>query len=138
MSYLAWPVAVNGQITNERGKPLHMTLKYFGQDPHLTTGAIFEALLGMDVSPIGEHDNPKWELNIMESAGFSFYVIELLSGYAGFRRAFAALEKLSRHNEFKVYRPHITLDKHHWEYLKACKRGIVRIEMGPLALMGLT
>lgn len=66
MSYLAWPVSINGKIQTPDGKPFHMTLKYLGKHRDIPLALLASVLSKHDLSPVNFHDAPKWQPVIWE------------------------------------------------------------------------
>lgn len=137
MSYLAWPVAINGKIMTPDGRPFHMTLKYLGKFPMLSLVQIKDRLAGHDVSPVSFHDQPKWQPGVWDGAGDTkFHVLELMNPptrLAKAREAFADVLK----DDFPIYRPHISLPKFYMDFFGQLGPGHILLELGPLMVMDL-
>lgn len=138
MSYLAWPVTINGKMQSPDGEPFHMTLKYLGKFPMLSIVQIKDRLVGHDVSPVTFFDKPKWAPEIWQGRDLkTYHVLELTNPperMALARGAFADIRK----DDFREYRPHISVPEFWWQFMQRLGPGHVMLELGPLALMGLT
>jgi hypothetical protein len=134
MSYLAWPVAINGRITNLQGEPLHITCKYWA-DQVVSLPSIAKRLELIDTSPISARDkpHPHWEAVMF---GDLIHVLELTNPPERMVAAHHAFDDVYK-DDFSPWRPHITLDVDFWRFVKS-RPGHVLIEMGPLMVMGLT
>lgn len=131
MSYLAWPVCVNGRICDLQGRPLHITCKYFGMVP-ITKDEIKERLRGIDTGPITAKDNPHWTPVVWDA---DTHVLQINNPPKRMIQAHEAFEDILPES-FGKYRPHITLSKPLWVFV-ASFAGSTLIECGPLMLMGL-
>jgi hypothetical protein len=136
VSYLAWPVCVNGRICDLQGRPLHITCKYFGMVP-ITKDEIKERLRGIDTGPITAMDNPHWAPAFWGDAelGDGIHVLQIVNPPKRMIQAHEAFDDILPES-FGKYRPHITLSKPFWDFARSFP-GSTLIECGPLMLMGL-
>lgn len=142
-SYLYWPCTTN--LTDAR---LHITSKFFGEDP-ITVEEIRGAL-----DMIGDFDKPldwselEWEPVVFATKNDgAVAVLELIKFPPELTKLHAALMKYHK-DDYQGYRPHITVSQEVWEAvaekkltpqqcdlkvldLELCIQGLVKFKWGP-------
>ncbi len=109
MSYLAWPVSVNGRHYSRSGKMYHMTLKYLGDGP------IALSYLRLLLKEHGNRKPSKWLAPIWKPEIFSdlIHVLELKNPPTWLIPFHDSFDDL-RTDDFPTYRPHVAVDLEDW------------------------
>lgn len=137
MSYLAWPVLINGAPGTLEHRPYHLTLKYFG-DTNVSAMQIKQRLAGIRLTLADQLLTSQWSLQLWHQRNKPEHlaVLELLNPPFFLREARSRFEDI-RQDDFQVYRPHITISEDWDKAMKYVTPGKTQFQFGPLALMGL-